>query len=117
MVEKNCSCQPKKLMVALAQGVAPSQYGRRGGWTGMDLAQLQTRLGQLGVRPKDEYRAALYIDHLADAQTYFQTTLAGPVGAVPPGMNSSFHRAREAAYDRVIPICGRRLKQRQMRSD
>src|SRR3954467_240307 len=90
MVEKNCSCQPKKLMVALAQGVAPSQYGRRGGWTGMDLAQLQTRLGQLGVRPKDEYRAALYIDHLADAQTYFQTTLAGPVGAVPPGLGDGY---------------------------
>jgi hypothetical protein len=45
----------------------------------MDLAQLMTRLGQLGVRPKDAYRAALYIDYLNDAQTYFTTTLAGTV--------------------------------------
>lgn len=45
----------------------------------MNLAQLQTRLGQLGVRPKETYRAALYIDYLEHAKTYFTTTLAGTV--------------------------------------
>lgn len=45
----------------------------------MDLVQLQTRLGQLGVRPIDVYRAALYIDYLDHAETYFITTLAGTV--------------------------------------
>ena len=43
----------------------------------MDLAGLQTQLGQLGVRPRDVRRAALYIDYLDHARTYFTTTLAG----------------------------------------
>jgi hypothetical protein len=47
----------------------------------MDLAELQTRLSELGVRPNDDYRAALYIDCLNHAETYFETTLAGTVAA------------------------------------
>jgi hypothetical protein len=43
----------------------------------MDLLGLQTQLGQLGVQPKDVYRAALYVDYLTHARTYFTTTLAG----------------------------------------
>ena len=45
----------------------------------MDLAQLRKDLAELGVRPKDVNRAALYIDYLDQAKTYFTTTLAGTV--------------------------------------
>src|SRR6202012_1822266 len=51
---------------------------KHGGWNAMDLPGLQTQLGQLGVRPKEVYRGALYIDYLDAAETYFTTTLAGP---------------------------------------
>jgi hypothetical protein len=47
----------------------------------MNLADLRNRLRQLGVQPQDTYRAALYIDYLNAADTYFKTTLAGTVPA------------------------------------
>ena len=58
----------------------------------MNLAELQTRLTALGVRPKEINRAALYIDYLNQAQTYFTTTLAGAVAAGGLGPDYSFVR-------------------------
>jgi hypothetical protein len=45
----------------------------------MDLVQLQTRLRALGVRPKETYRASLYIDYLNLAEAYFKNVLSKSV--------------------------------------
>lgn len=45
----------------------------------MDLVQLQTRLRALGVRPKETYRASLYIDYLNNAEAYFKNVLSKSV--------------------------------------
>src|SRR5262245_7729554 len=86
---KSCSHYPNQLMVVVALSGAKPRWPSAAGEK-MNLAQLQTRLRQLGVRPKDTYRAALYIDYLNDADTYFKTTLAGTMKAGGLGKDYPF---------------------------
>jgi hypothetical protein len=59
----------------------------------MNLQQLNARLRQLGVVPKDAFRASLYLDYLNNAQTYFNVTLAG---VAPNGLGNNYPFVRDA---------------------
>jgi hypothetical protein len=59
----------------------------------MDFQQLNTALNQLGVIPQDVCRASLYFDYLTQAQTYFNTTLAGPA---PGGLGGGYPFVEDA---------------------
>ncbi len=59
----------------------------------MNFAQLNQKLKNLGVQPKDVLRASLYIDYLERAQQFFHNTMAG---AGQNGLGNNYQYVQKA---------------------
>ena len=71
----------------------------------MDMTQLKTQLAQLGVKPPDELRASLYLNHLVDTKNFFTQTMQqnAPTGV---GGKYSFVKAAVTSASLLNELAG-----------